>query len=94
MHINTHTHKWARFTKLGRVSLTFPDFEVLEGELGSGVVQQHLSVEREHHGAFVHVHHAAHHVSRQPGAAEVLVPLMPALSLQTHSSASIRPQHQ
>lgn len=72
-------------------SLTVPNFKVFEGKFGPGVIEQHLAVEREHHGAFVHVHHTSHHISRLPGASEVLVALMPALSLQKHTSLFICP---
>lgn len=82
----TSTHRIIIPHRKHLTSLTVPNFKVFEGEFRPGVVEQHLAVEREHHGAFVHVHHTSHHVSGLPGATEVLVALMPALSLQEHTS--------
>lgn len=67
-------------------ALTFTDFKVLEGQLGSRIVQEHFSVQCEHHGVLVQIHHAAHHVPRLPGSAKVLVTLVPALDLQRTST--------
>lgn len=64
-------------------TLTFSKFKVLECQLRSRIIQQHFSVEREHHGVLIQVHHAAHHVPRLPGTTKVFVALVPALNLKT-----------
>lgn len=67
-------------------ALTFTNFKVLEGKLRARVIQQHFSIKCEHHGVFVQIHHAAHHVTCLPGTPKVLITLVPALDLEdTHT---------
>lgn len=57
------------------------DIKVLGSQLWSSVIKQHLSIERDHHGAFSHVHQATHHIASLPWTSQGLDALMVPLSL-------------
>lgn len=69
---------------------TVSDIKVLGSQLWSSVIKQHLSIERDHHGAFSHVQKATHHIASLPQTSQWLNALMVPLSLKATGRQEVR----